>query len=103
MDLEEDEEGMEVEENVIDVNPVVDEAFDLNVAQEENQVNSGTEALVHDGLDSGEQMQKGEKTSTVKKRKGFCRKKGSRNKSASLVGNDRPKKRHREGEDVFLS
>ncbi|KAM0013520.1 putative RNA recognition motif domain, nucleotide-binding alpha-beta plait domain superfamily [Helianthus debilis subsp. tardiflorus] len=53
MDLEE-EEGIEVEENVLDANPVVDEVFDLNVSQQENQVNSGTEVLVHDGLDSGE-------------------------------------------------
>ncbi|KAM0048956.1 putative RNA recognition motif domain, nucleotide-binding alpha-beta plait domain superfamily [Helianthus debilis subsp. tardiflorus] len=96
----EDEETV-MEEVVGDANENSEAMMDLNVAHMDNSNNIGQEDDDLVGADSGVQVHIGEKTPVMKKRKGFCRKKGSRNKSASPVGNDRPKKRQREGEDLF--
>ncbi|KAF5795883.1 putative RNA recognition motif domain, nucleotide-binding alpha-beta plait domain superfamily [Helianthus annuus] len=93
----EEEGGLEVEESA-PVNLIAEEVPDLNLIQDDAVVNSGMEGNDKVVDEIGEQVQK---SPVIKKRKGFSRKKGSRNKSASPVGNDRPKKRQRDGEDFF--
>ncbi|KAJ0547935.1 putative RNA recognition motif domain, nucleotide-binding alpha-beta plait domain superfamily [Helianthus annuus] len=78
--------------------------LDLNV-----DVANGVESNDVDGQGRGEHisevfsrhLQECDKGKAIKKGKGFCRKKGTRCKSASPVGNDRSKKRQRDSEDIF--
>ncbi|KAK9049452.1 hypothetical protein SSX86_031579 [Deinandra increscens subsp. villosa] len=80
---------------------VDEQAFDLNVAQPDNIGNIGVGSEDTVILDNNDGVTKEVGGSAMKKRKGFNRKKGNRKLSVSPVGNDRPKKRQREGEDMF--
>lgn len=95
-----EEEGMDVEDQNGGTKQREEEMIVLNNDQMDN-----VEIDVVDDPVGNVQTQVGESSHMLKKRKGFSRKKGSRNKSASPstspMGNDRPKKRQREDEDLF--
>ncbi|KAJ0883210.1 putative RNA recognition motif domain, nucleotide-binding alpha-beta plait domain superfamily [Helianthus annuus] len=74
VDMEDEESDME--ETVDVMNENLEDMFDLNVAHVENSINSGVEADGLVGTQEDSQVHIGEKTPALKKRKGFCRKKG---------------------------